>query len=86
MKVLMQPIEMVARFTENGSPRPVRFKATFADDPVIINIDEILFKAEEKLAGSRALIFRCQSQVKGILKVFELKYELNTCQWFLYKL
>lgn len=86
MKVIMQPIEMVARFSEGGIPRPVKYKATFEDIPVIISIDKILSKTEEKLAGNRMIIFRCQSIINGLLKVFELKYELNTCKWFLYKI
>jgi hypothetical protein len=86
MKVIMQPVEMVARFSENGIPRPVKCKATFEDVPVVINIDQILLKTEEKLAGNRMIIFRCQSVIDGLLKVFELKYELNTCKWFLYKI
>ncbi|MGE4273789.1 MAG: hypothetical protein ACRKFN_08815 [Desulfitobacterium sp.] len=86
MKVIMQPIEMVARFNEQGIPRPVKFKARFEGVPVVISIDKIILKTEEKLAGNRMIIFRCQSVINGLLKVFELKYELNTCKWFLAKM
>jgi len=86
VKVIMQPIEMVARFNEEGIPRPVKFKARFEDIPVVIVIDKILLKSEEKLAGNPMLIFRCQSIIDGVLKVYELKYELHTCKWFLYKM
>jgi hypothetical protein len=86
MKVIMQPIEMVARFSEGGIPRPVKYKVTFEGIPMVITIDKILLKTEEKLAGNRMIIFRCQSIINGLLKVFELKYELNTCKWFLYKM
>lgn len=86
MKVLMQPVEMVARFSQEGSPRPVKYKITFEGEPIVITIDKVLLKTEEKLAGNRMLLFRCQSLVNGLLKVFELKYELNTCKWFLYKM
>lgn len=86
MKVVMQPVEMIARFSEDGIPRPVKYKVSFEGIPVIVNIDQILLKTEEKLAGNRMLIFRCQSVIDGLLKVFELKYELNTCKWFLYKI
>jgi hypothetical protein len=43
-------------------------------------------RKEEKLAGNRMLIFLCQSVVAGQEKVFELKYEIATCRWFLYKM
>ncbi len=86
MKVVMQPIEMVARFNEEGLPRPVKFKAHFEGIPVVIVIDRILLHKEEKLAGNPMLIFRCQSVINNLMKIFELKYELNTCKWFLYKI
>lgn len=86
MKVLMRPVEMVARFSQDGTPRPVKYQVTFEGEPVVIQVDQILFKAEEKLAGNRMLVFRCQSLINGLLKIFELKYELNTCRWFLYKM
>lgn len=82
----MQPVEMVARFSENGIPRPVKYKVTLEEGPVVVKIDQVLLKTEEKLAGNRMIIFRCQSIINGLLKVFELKYELNTCIWFLYKI
>lgn len=86
MKVLMKPIEVVARFSQDGIPHPVKYKVTFEDKPIVIQVDKILFKTEEKLAGNRMIIYRCQSEINGILKQFELKYELNTCRWFLFKI
>lgn len=82
----MQPIEMVARFNKHGLPRPVKFKALFEDIPLVISVDQIILKSEEKLAGNPMLIFRCQSVINGLLKIYELKYELSTCKWFLYKM
>lgn len=86
MKVLMQPVEMIARFSLDGTPRPVKYQVTSEGESVVIRVDQILFKTEEKLAGNRMLLFRCQSEINGFSKIFELKYELNTCKWFLYKM
>ncbi|MCB8816034.1 hypothetical protein [Desulfosporosinus shakirovi] len=86
MKILMQPIEMIAWFTLEGSPNPIRYKMTSADaSNAVVKVDRILTRSEEKLAGNRMIIFRCQSELNGLLKLYELKYELNTCKWFLYK-
>lgn len=41
---------------------------------------------EEKFAGNRMLCFRCQSEIKEELRPFEIKFELGTCKWFLYKM
>lgn len=85
MKVLMKPIEMIAWFTQEGIPNPIRYKLSEDASNVVIKVDKVITRSEEKIAGNRMLIFRCQSEIDGLLKLFELKYELNTCKWYLYK-
>ena len=83
----MEPIEMIAWFTLEGIPNPIRYKMTSADSSnVVVKVDRIATRSEEKLAGNRMIIFRCQSEIDGCLKLFELKYELSTCKWYLYKI
>jgi len=81
MKVLMTPIEVLAWF-ENGTPHPIRFK--LADKEV--KIEQVVSMTEERLAGNKILCFRCQSEIDGELKPFEIKFELGTCKWFLWKM
>ncbi|MCQ4925047.1 hypothetical protein NE686_18240 [Tissierella carlieri] len=86
MKVMMKPIEMIAWFKDEY-PIPLRYKITSEDDTnTVIKVDKILFKEEEKYAGNRMILYRCQSNINNIQRVFELKYEINTCKWFLYKI
>lgn len=82
MKVLMKPIEMIAWFTKDGVPKPIRFRI----EDQVIKVEQVPSKSEEKLAGNRMIIYRCQSAINGELKAFELKYELQTCKWFLFKM
>ena len=83
----MQPIEMIAWFTLEGTPNPIRYRMTSDDTSnIVVKVDRIVTRSEEKLAGNRMFIFRCQSEINGLLKLFELKYELNTCKWYLYKI
>jgi len=82
MKVLMKPIEMIAWFDLEGIPRPVRFRV----DGTVCKIHQVSHISEEKLAGNRMKIYRCQSEIDGQMKPFELKYELQTCKWFLFKI
>lgn len=87
MKVLAKPIEMVAWFNEGGLPTPIRFKLkTNEESSLVIKIDKILFKEKEKLAGNVMYLYRCQSLIEDIEKTYELKYEINTCRWMLYKM
>jgi len=82
MKILMKPIEMIAWFSKDGVPNPVRYKL----DNQVIKVEQVILRSEEKLAGNRMIIFRCQSEINGELRLFELKYELQTCKWFLFKM
>lgn len=87
MKIVMKPIEVIAYFDIQGLPTPKKFKYQDIDDfPTTIQVDRVSFRAEEKLAGNRMLIFRCQSSINDMIKVFELKYEIQTCKWFLWKI
>ncbi|TGE32910.1 hypothetical protein [Desulfosporosinus sp. Sb-LF] len=86
MRILMQPIDMIAWFTREGIPNPIRYKLTSDDTSnIVVKVDRVITRSEEKLAGNRMLIFRCQSEINGLLKLYELKYELSTCKWYLHK-
>ena len=87
MKILMKSIETIAWFTVDGYPTPIRFRFSDKDiGNIIIPVQQILFSEEEKYAGNRMILYRCQSNINDILKEFELKYEIDTCKWFLYKM
>lgn len=86
MKVLMKPIEMIAWFTEAGKPRPIKFKFVYTDDCITIKVGKIITIDEEKIAGNRMYLYKCQSIIENVEKIYELKYEINTCKWFLFKI
>ena len=85
MKILAKPIKMIAAFDEKGTPIPLRFK--IEEDGVwrIIKIDKIISTEAVRPAGMDALIFRCQSEIRGVLKQYELVYRIKLHQWELYK-
>jgi len=82
MKIVMKPIEMIAWFSKDGIATPVRYKL----EGKVIKVEQVTSRSEEKLAGNRMIIYRCQSEINGELRPFELKYELRTCKWYLFKL
>lgn len=86
MKVLMKPIDMIAWFTAEGVPRPIKYRLMEEEKYHTIRVDRVMERSEEKWAGNRMLVYRCQSVIEGREQVYELKYELNTCKWFLYKM
>lgn len=87
MKIIAKSIQMVSWTDEKGDIHPIRFKLQNEDESFsVIKIDRVLFKDKEKLAGNPMLIYRCQSIISGVEKTFEIKYELGTCKWILFKI
>jgi len=87
MKVINHPIEVISYTASKGEIRPIRFRLQLEDEPLkVIKIGRILLRNVEKLAGNKMILFRCQSLDGGVERIFEIKYELGTCKWFLYKM
>jgi len=87
MKVLMKPIEMIALFNSKEKPIPLRYRIVDEDNTYkVIKVDRIIFAKEEKLAGNRMIFYRCKSKINNSERIYELKYEIDTCKWFLYKI
>jgi hypothetical protein len=87
MKVLALPIEMVSYTDNKGSIMPIRFRMQIDEEPMqVIKIDKIIVKETEKLAGNIMFVYKCQSLIDNVIKLFEIKYELATCKWMLYKI
>lgn len=87
MKVLMKPIEMIAWFNKDNYPIPLRYRVSSENmEDVVIRVDKILFREEEKLAGNRMILYRCESLINNTQKLFELKYDISTCKWYLFKM
>ncbi|HCX03647.1 MAG: hypothetical protein H0S78_02265 [Tissierellales bacterium] len=78
MKLLNHPIDMIAVFDVNGDIKPFKFK--YKDKK--IKVEKIIDIKEEKLAGNRRLVFVCMTDRKDI---YELKYEIDSHKWFLFK-
>lgn len=87
MKAVAKPVDMVAWFTKEGAPKPIRFRMVAEDEENITGkIHRIIQKDVEKLAGNPMLIFRCEGCLNCSLRQFEIKYELFTCKWILFRI
>lgn len=87
MKVVAKPIEVVSYTDDKGDIRPLRFRIQNEDQTIkVIKIDKVITKETEKLAGNYMLVFKCQSLIDNIQRLFEIKYELQTCKWILFKI
>lgn len=87
MRIIAKPIEVVSYTNNKGDVRPLRFRMQMEDETIkVIKVDKVIVKETEKLAGNIMLIFKCQSLIDDVLKPFEIKYDLKTCRWMLYKI
>ena len=87
MRILARPIEVISYTDNNGDIRPLRFRLQVDDEPLkVIKVDKVIIKETEKLAGNTMLIFKCQSFIDNVEKLFELRYEIKTCKWVLFKI
>lgn len=87
MKTIAKPIEMLAWFNREGIPTPVKFKITNKDETEsVIKISRIIKTSEERLAGNRMIIYNCLGEVAENERPFEIKFELGTCKWVLFKI
>ncbi len=87
MRVIAKAVDMMAWFQDDGAIHPIRFRLKNEEGAQqVIKVDRICSKELEKLAGNLMMVFKCQSEINGVLKPYELKYELETCRWILFKI
>ena len=78
MKILNEPVKVMAIFNTDGRVEPVKFRL----DDKVVKVEKIMKIYEEKIVGNNRLVFVCLHNGKDI---FELKYELDSKIWYLFK-
>ena len=87
MKMLMKTVDMICVSTKDGTISPLRFRMTDGrGDTNVVKIDRILIRDEQKIAGNRMVVYKVQSIISNIEKVYEMKYEIATCKWYISKM
>ena len=87
MKVVAKPIEVISVTDTKGNIRPLRFKIINEDESEsVIKIDRVICVEREKLAGNQMLVFKCQSVINEVETPYEIKYELSSFKWMLFKI
>jgi len=77
---------MIADFDEKGVPTPLRFKVEEGGAAHVVKVDKVISSEAVRPAGMDAFVFRCQSEVRGVMKQYELIYRVKPHQWELYKI
>lgn len=87
MRILAEPVEAIVKFRTKEKPIPYKFR--YADKEAMyheVRVDKILMVEKTKTAGIRGFVYRCQSEINGTMKLYELKYLVSDCRWELYKM
>ena len=85
MKVVSKSIDVIAFFEKDGGVKPLRFRISEDEEEKVIKINRVVNREIEKLAGNVMEKFVCIASVNGIERIFEIKYELLTKKWILFK-
>jgi hypothetical protein len=89
MNILNKPIEMITSFNNEGIPTPIRFKYSNEEElNIIIKIDKVIHfeKMKDRINKVCYYIYQCRSFIENISRNYELKYDIDTCKWYLYKI
>lgn len=79
MKILNEPIKVMAVFNTDGKIEPIKFR----HDDKVVRVEKIMKVYEESTVGNTRLVFVCLHNAKDI---YELKYEISTKTWYLFKM
>ena len=85
MKVVSKSIDVIALFEKDGGVKPLRFRISEDEEEKVIKINRVVNREIEKLAGNVMEKFVCIASVNGVERIFEIKYELLTKKWILFK-
>lgn len=85
MVILNKTIEVIALFDKKGIPRPYKFRVEDNEGTwAVYKFDSVLFRKKETVNKSSNIIVRCKGNMDGLLKEYELKYDVQNTKWSLY--
>ena len=84
MERTMYPVDVISVCNADGEIRPLRLRLEKEEEePVRIDITEVLKVTEIPHVGVEAHVFLCRAKPHGREMLFELKYTFRTHSWCL---
>ena len=79
---------MIVWFKANGEPVPIKFRISDekSDETCIVKIDKILSCERQQRAGHDIYLYDCETVTGESVKRYMLKYIVESCNWYLFKL
>lgn len=78
MKIVNKPIKVMAIFQPDGKIEPIKFRL----EDNVVYIKKVVKTYEEKIVGNKRVVFVCEHDN---CELYELKYELDSKVWYLFK-
>lgn len=80
------PVDVICVCSACGTIRPLRFQIEDdAHQMIRVDIDEVISTREIPYVGVEAQIYLCRAQVRGVQRLFELKYSIRSHSWSLFR-
>lgn len=87
MDVILAPIEVVATFTQDGRVLPIRFRVFIPDSGnETIFINQVTRRDRQRLGKTFIDIYTCRGTVQHRERIIELKHEIRSGKWSLYRI
>lgn len=82
MKIVEKSIEVIAIFDKNGNTKPWKFRILNEDGEYSAYFVKVIDSKKDK----DSIIYSCESEIQGYKKRYELKFNIASCRWLLYKM
>lgn len=87
MKVLAKSIDMISWTEKDGKIHPLKFKVFIENgESYVYKIRRIYNFEIEKYSGNKVYKFICEIINNNSIKICELRYDLDSCKWVLFKI
>lgn len=87
MKILSRPIDVICVFIDDTDPKPVKWRMRNSDGTdTVVKVDHIYSVQRDRVRDINFIIYRCQGNVNGVERRYELKFNYKDLKWFLWKM
>ena len=86
MKIVREPVDVVALFKRKEAPVPIKVRMNLDGREIAVKVDRIIKVQKAKNVGKGEIVYTCQSRLNGVDRVYVLKYLIDDIQWVLHKI
>jgi len=80
-------IEVITNFKKKSNIKPIHFRISLDDESFnYVSKDKILTVTKESSENNQGMLYNCQTLIDGELSFYNLKFELSSNKWKLWKM